>query len=74
MLRLLLELFALFFAIMTIYRRLIQPFIQGMSGQKKTGRNTEPPQGMKFNSSPSKKNMKAVDPKEIQDAEFEEIK
>jgi len=65
-LRLLLELASLFFALSVIYRRLIQPFMDGMKGMKKTSTQSSP--------RPSKKNIEAVDPKKIQDAEFEEIK
>jgi len=72
--RFLLELLALFFATTTIYRRLIKPFIRGMMGEKKPNGQGDARQDMKFNSSPPKKNIKTVDPKEIQDAEFEEIK
>jgi hypothetical protein len=71
--RLLLELFAAFFAITTIYRRLIQPFLEGMKGNRKQRTGAHEAE-MKFKTSASKKNIKPVDPKEIQDAEFEEIK
>lgn len=69
-----LELLALFFVISTIYRRIIRPFIQGMRGEGKANGRADAGQRMKFNSSSSKKNIKTVDPMEIQDAEFEEIK
>ena len=71
--RLLLELLVVFFAVMTIYRRLIEPFIDGMrSGRKAKGASN--PGGQTFSSSSRKKNINHPDPKEIQDAEFEEIK
>ena len=72
--RILLELFALFFALTTIYRRLIKPFIEGLKDRQKPYHSSASRQDRKFNSSDSKKNIHSVDPKEIQDAEFEEIK
>ena len=72
--RILIELFALFFALLAIYRRLIKPFVEGISGKKKTSNQGGSAQNTKFNSAPPKKNIKTVDPNEIQDAEFEEIK
>lgn len=72
--RIFLELFALFFALLTIYRRLIEPFIEGLKGKRKPYNQTGSGQSTKFNSPPPKKNIKTVDPNEIQDAEFEEIK
>jgi len=58
---------------MTIYRRLIQPFLDGMKGGQKSKASANDP-GMRFKTSAQKKNIKHPDPKEIQDAEFEEIK
>jgi hypothetical protein len=58
---------------MTIYHRLIQPFFDGMKGSGKSKTNTDN-EGMKFKTPASKKNVETVDPKKIQDAEFEEIK
>jgi hypothetical protein len=58
---------------MTIYRRLIQPFLEGMKGGHKSERPNNGA-GMKFKSSQRKKHIEHPDPKEIQDAEFEEIK
>ena len=72
--RLLLELFALFFALTVIYRRLIQPFIQGIKGMRNPDNQAPRPKQQNFRPSSSKKNVEAVDPKKIQDAEFEEIK
>jgi hypothetical protein len=63
--RILIELFALFFALSVIYRRLIAPFLQGMNRSKSPEQPAPKPQ---------KKNIETVDPKKIQDAEFEEIK
>jgi hypothetical protein len=72
-LRLLLELAVVFFALLTIYRRLIEPFIEGMKGKRKPYNRTDSGQKTKFNSASAKKNINSIDPKEIQDAEFEEI-
>ena len=72
--RILIELFALFFALLTIYRRLIKPFLEGIAGKNKTNNQSGYRQNTKFNTTPPKKNIKTVDPNEIQDAEFEEIK
>ena len=72
--RLLLELFALFFAVTTIFRRVVKPFLDGLKGKQKRYGQGGSGQNTKFHTTPPKKNMKAVDPKEIQDAEFEEIK
>jgi hypothetical protein len=72
-LRILLELFALFFAITTIYRRLIEPFFDGLRS-KRDGDASKQSEGMRFKPSGPKKKIEHPDPKEIQDAEFEEIK
>lgn len=71
--RLLFELFALGFALLIIYKRLIEPFVEGISGLRKSYTKAQPDQKKNFGSSQSKKNIEAVDPKKIQDAEFEEI-
>ena len=68
--RLFLELAVVFFVLLTIYRRLIEPFIEGLKGTTKPYNRSDA--GQKFTS--QKKTVKPVDPKEIQDAEFEEIK
>lgn len=68
--RLFLELAVVFFALLTIYRRLIEPFIEGLKARTKPYNRSDA--GQKFTS--KKKTVKHVDPKEIQDAEFEEIK
>lgn len=70
--RLLLEVVVVFFALLTIYRRLIEPFIEGLKGKTKSYNRTDAGQKTRFGS--QKKNIQHVDPKEIQDAEFEEIK
>jgi len=72
--RLFLELAAVFFALLTIYRRLIEPFLEGLKGRRKPYNQPDSGQSTRFHSSSPKKNIKTVDPKEIQDAEFEEIK
>jgi len=72
--RLFIELFALIFALLVIYRRLIEPFIEGISGLRKSYNKPQPPTEKKFSVFHSKKNIEAIDPKKIQDAEFEEIK
>ena len=70
--RLFLELAVVFFVFLTIYRRLIEPFIEGLKGTTKP--YNRPDAGAKTRYGSQKKNVKHVDPKEIQDAEFEEIK
>ncbi|MEP7234759.1 MAG: hypothetical protein ABI778_05640 [Ignavibacteriota bacterium] len=69
--RLLLELFALFFAVTTIYRRLIVPFLDGLRSHKRKS-DSPPNEKSRFSTEP-KKNIDHPDPKKIQDAEFEEI-
>jgi hypothetical protein len=49
------------------------PFLDGMKGGRKPKSNANEGE-MKFKTSAPKKNIRSVDPKEIQDAEFEEIK
>lgn len=70
--RLLLEAVVVFFALLTIYRRLIEPFIEGLKGETKPYNKTDAGWRTRFGS--QRKKVKHVDPKEIQDAEFEEIK
>ncbi len=72
--RIFIELFILFFALLTIYRRLIRPFIEGISGKRKPNNQTRTAQSSEFTSASTKKNSKHIEQKEIQDAEFEEIK
>lgn len=72
--RILIELIIFFFALLTIYRRLIRPFVEGIGGKAKPNDQSGTSQSFKFNSASSKKNSKHVDQKEIQDAEFKEIK
>ena len=72
--RLFLELAAVFFALLTIYRRLIEPFFEGFKDKRKPYNQPDSGQNSRFHSTTPKKNIKTVDPNEIQDAEFEEIK
>ncbi len=63
-----------FIILLTIYRRLIEPFFEGLKGQKKPFNNSEAQQKEKFHFTSTQQKKKPIDPKEIQDAEFEEIK
>ena len=72
--RLFLELLVVFFTLLTIYRRLIEPFIEGLKGVRKPYNRPEAQQAKKFRHSSAQNKVKPVDPMEIQDAEFEEIK
>jgi hypothetical protein len=71
--RLFIELLISFFALLTIYRHLIEPFIEGMNAKRKPYNKPVTETKTEVKSKPSK-NIKNIDPKEIQDAEFEEIK
>jgi hypothetical protein len=72
--RLFLELIAVFFALLTVYRRIIEPFKEGLRGRKQPYNEANAGQKVKFQSSGKRREMKIIDPKEIKDAEFEEIK
>ena len=71
--RIILELFALFFVVLTVYRRIIEPFLEGISGNRKPYNQQEAEPNVRTTAK-NRKAVKPIDPNEIRDAEFEEIK